>query len=294
MIVTDPLQKAAFDVTQTNLTSTPPHYLENFFNQPWVQQELGVPLNFTSASNPITNSFVAGTGDVVVGSLHTLEKVMDKGVNVAMIYGDRDYRCNCKSSTSLICTITDISGYGGENVSLTLDFPSSPAFRAAGYAPITTNSSYQGGFVRQHGSSLSFSRIFQAGHGVAAYQPETLSKIFERAMFGRDIATGDVDLDRNANYTTKGPHSVRDVKNEIPEEQESICHVRLAPITCTDEQMMALADGSAVVEDWVVVEPKGPGAKNGSEDAQVPQSAGSRYAALGQVLVPLVAMLTLI
>ncbi|KAF4982849.1 hypothetical protein FZEAL_1599 [Fusarium zealandicum] len=233
--------RSPFDVTHSNLTVFPPQYLENFFNQAWVQQELGVPLNFTLDWGAMAEVFFGETGDPMVGSLHPLERVLDGGVNVAMMYGDRDYRC---------------SWYGGENVSLALDFSSSEAFRAAGYESISTNSSYEGGFVREHGN-LSFSRVFQAGHGLAAYQPETLSKMFERAMFRRDIATGDIDLAENRTYSTAGPKSVADVKNKVPEAPENMCFVRLALQTCTDEQLEALAAGTAVVDDWIVVEPKG-------------------------------------
>jgi hypothetical protein len=139
---------------------------------------------------------------------------------------------------------------------LTLDFDSAESFRAAGYAPITTNSSYQGGLVRQHGA-LSFSRIFQAGHGVGGYQPETMSKLFERTMFGHDVATGEVALAANADYASEGPATIYDVTNEVPELEENICFVAEAPITCTDEQLEALLGGTAVIEDWVVVDPKG-------------------------------------
>ena len=61
-----------------------------------MQEELGVPLNFTSGFNQIAQVWFGETGDVMVGSLHTLEKVIDRGVNVAMMYGDRDYRCPCE------------------------------------------------------------------------------------------------------------------------------------------------------------------------------------------------------
>ncbi|KAM0546446.1 hypothetical protein ACHAPJ_010913 [Fusarium lateritium] len=230
----------AFDITHSNLTLFPPHYIDAFFNQRWVQEELGVPLNFTSGFNQIAQVWFGETGDVMVGSLHTLEKVIDRGVNVAMMYGDRDYRC---------------PWYGGENVSLTLDFPSAPAFRSSGYARIDTNCSYEGGFVREHGN-VSFSRIFQSGHGVAGYQPETIAAIFERVMFRRDVATGKKDLKKHKNYKTKGPKSVAGVKNKVPESPVNTCFVGLSN-SCTDEQLEALAKGTAVVEDWVVTEPKG-------------------------------------
>lgn len=83
-----------------------------------------------------------------------------------------------------------------------------------------------------------------------------MSKLFERAMFGRDVATGKINLAQNRNYSTTGPMSVADVKNRVTETVENMCFVRL-PESCTDEQLAALADGTAVVKDWIVVEPRG-------------------------------------
>ncbi|GKU20601.1 unnamed protein product [Fusarium langsethiae] len=229
-----------FDITHPNMTLFPPHHIDDFFNQRWVQQELGVPLNFTATFNNIAQNWLGVVGDPVIGSLHTLEKVIERGVNVAMVYGDRDYRC---------------PWYGGENVSLSLEFPSAPAFRSSGYASISTNCSYDGGFVREQGN-VSFSRILQSGHGVAAYQPETLSAIFERVMFRRDLATGKVDLKKHKDYKTKGPETVSAVKNKVPQSPANTCFLRLS-YSCTDEQLEALAKGTAVVKDWIVVEQKG-------------------------------------
>lgn len=56
-----------------------------------------------------------------------------------------------------------LPGLGGEAISLTADWPYAADFKQSGYAPITTNTSYTGGYVRQTGK-LSFSRVFQAGH----------------------------------------------------------------------------------------------------------------------------------
>ncbi|KAL6354101.1 hypothetical protein LRP88_12435 [Fusarium phalaenopsidis] len=232
--------RSPFDVTVSNVTVLPWHYMDNYLNQAWVQQELGVPLNFTTDWGLIAKVFLGETGDPMIGSFTTLEKVINRGVNVAIVYGDRDYRC---------------PWYGGENVSLALNFQDAEEFCSAGYEFITTNSSNKAGFVREHGN-LSFSRIFQAGHGVPAYQPEVMSKIFERAMFGRDIATGKINMAQNGNYSTAGPKSVADVKNKVMEALENMCFVRL-PESCTDEQLAALANGTAVVTDWIIVEPRG-------------------------------------
>lgn len=83
-----------------------------------------------------------------------------------------------------------------------------------------------------------------------------MSELFERVMFGRDVATGKINLAQNRNYITTGPKSVADVKNKVPEQLENMCFVRL-PESCTDEQLAALANGTAVVKDWIVVEPRG-------------------------------------
>ncbi|KAF6527310.1 hypothetical protein HZS61_010354 [Fusarium oxysporum f. sp. conglutinans] len=233
--------RSPFDITHSNTTLFPKPYIENFFNQPWVQRDLGVPLNFTTGVNNIGKVWLGQTGDIMIGSLHAVERVVERGVNVALIYADRDYRC---------------PWYGGENISLSLNFSSAEEFRSAGYTPIKTNCSYTAGFVREHGN-VSFSRIFESGHGVAGYQPEALSTIFNRVMSRRDLATGEVDLRKHTGYKTKGRKSVRSVRNKVPESPVNTCFVRDAPLSCTDEQLMALAVGKAKVENWVVVEPKG-------------------------------------
>ncbi|KAJ3535792.1 hypothetical protein NM208_g6987 [Fusarium decemcellulare] len=233
--------RAPFDITMNDFVKVPPMYELAFFNQRWVQEELGVPLNYTSSSNTIVAVFLTVTGDPMVGDISTLESVLSRGVNVAIASGDRDYRCNW---------------IGAENVSLAMNFPSSDSFRAAGYAPLTTNSSYQGGLVREHGN-LSFSRIFQAGHSVSAYQPETMYRVFERALSRRDVATGEILLSHNTSYATDGPLDVMDILNEVPQPEMSLCYLYGADISCTEEQLEALADGTAVVEDFVVVQPAG-------------------------------------
>jgi hypothetical protein len=67
-------------------------------NQEWVQKELGVPLNFSISSAAVTNEFFGVTGDPFRVTIDTINQVAKGGVKVALVYGDRDYRCNCKSS----------------------------------------------------------------------------------------------------------------------------------------------------------------------------------------------------
>lgn len=73
------------------------------------------------------------------------------------------------------------------------------------------------------------------------------------------MATDSVSLNETPDYRTEGPSSVFDVKNEVPVSPGSECFVLAFPLYafCTDEQLGALLDGSAVVESNVVVSPPG-------------------------------------
>ena len=98
--------------------SFPPKYAAGYLNTKEVQFDLGVPLNFSGLStavatgmfccSPMHNSSLfpliwetilafTQTGDFVIGkNLEILGKLLDKGVKVALVYGDSDYQCNCE------------------------------------------------------------------------------------------------------------------------------------------------------------------------------------------------------
>ena len=79
---------------------------------------------------------------------------------------------------------------------------SQPDFDKAGYVNVTTSDGVVHGQVKQSGA-FSFVRIYESGHEVPFYQPLISLEIFERAIAGRDIATGCVDVD--SGYMTLGP-----------------------------------------------------------------------------------------
>ncbi|EQK99793.1 carboxypeptidase S1 [Ophiocordyceps sinensis CO18] len=164
------------------------------------------------------------------GNVQRLAALLRKGVRLGLVYGDRDYVCNW---------------FGGEAVSL------------AGL--IVVNDSYIGGEVRQYGN-LSFSRIFQAGHAVAWYQPETAFQVFARILLGRSVSMGNkVDL---AKYNTSGTlNSTRTAK--APDPPKPMCFVRAMNMTCDADafELVRGGPGGGVVingvlyskaEDWVL------------------------------------------
>ena len=133
------IQRSNFYIAVT-IPDPCPLYLPvpTYLNQPWVQSALGVPLNYTSISNVIladysldfTNSNPRlGTGDGSRRSITELEYALAQDIKVAMVYGDRDYRCNW---------------LGGEATALTAKYSHSNKFRESGYERIRTNGTYEG------------------------------------------------------------------------------------------------------------------------------------------------------
>ncbi|KAJ5908407.1 hypothetical protein N7495_001089 [Penicillium taxi] len=230
-----------YDITHKNPDPFPPPYFLGFLNKNWVQSALGVPINYTESIDSVYKAFTS-TGDYprsdVHGYLHDLGYVLDSGIKVALVYGDRDYACNW---------------IGGEDVSLQVNYANADKFRAAGYAPLKTNSSYIGGQVRQHGN-FSYTRVYQAGHEVPAYQPQTAYEIFHRALFNRDLATGKVDTARNGSYSTTGPESTWDKKNEVFDSPVPVCYILSLEGTCTQDQIASVINNTAKVKDYLVLE----------------------------------------
>lgn len=237
------MQQNKFDIAAPNYPEAfPPKWAAGYFNDAEVQQALGVPLNWTGQSIPVAVGFNA-TGDFVLGNgLKKLRNLLDRGIKVSLVYGDRDYQCNW---------------LGGEAISLALG---STEFQKAGYADIETNSSYTGGLVRQYGN-LSFARVFQAGHEVPYYQPETAYKIFNRVMFNKDVATGEVYA---ANYSSRGPSSAWSASVLQLDEEPAQCYLWDVLETCTMAEAAILRSGSAIVKDFVLVGQIGGNGTNGT------------------------------
>ncbi|KAG5956268.1 hypothetical protein E4U57_002752 [Claviceps arundinis] len=209
----------------------------SYLNQEHILRAIGSPVNYTLASSVVTQAF-HDTGDQSRGgNIKRLAHILSRGVRIGLIYGDRDYICNW---------------YGGEAVSLAIANLTSPdyatKFPAAGYAPILVNDTYIGGLVRQYGN-LSFSRIYQAGHSVAWYQPETAFQVFARIMMGTSLSTGGhINLSL---YNTTGS-SVASHSDDLPAMPSTTCWVYNFASTCDDGAHGLVSEGAGVVINGVL------------------------------------------
>lgn len=116
---------------------------------------------------------------------------------MGLFYGDADYICNW---------------FGGEAVSLALNYTHSKDFAAAGYQAFNLNGQ-QYGEVREYGN-FSFTRIYEAGHEVPYYQPAASLAMFERMLSGVDIAEGTEKV--TAELASSGPANSTHTASFVP------------------------------------------------------------------------------
>ena len=228
--------RSAYDISQNVLNPFPDaHYLE-YLNTQAVQQAIGVPVNYTQDSMTVLGAFNA-TGDYARdGILADLASLLESGVRIGLIYGDRDYICNW---------------IGGEAISFAIAGAVQPQYApwySAGYTPIVVNETYVGGVVREFGN-LSFSRIYDAGHLVPAYQPETAFTVFTRIIEGVDVGLGiSVDL---STFGTEGDANATQT-NSAPPMQSPTCFIRAVNETCNTDQKNMLANDAGVIINGVL------------------------------------------
>lgn len=132
--------------------------LIEYLNQGEIQNAMGVSLNFTPGNNDVYYAFQQAGDMVYSAALLDLEDLLDKEVRIILYSGDADYICNW---------------FGGEAVSLAVNYTHAEAFRAAGYAPFLIDE-VEYGAVREQGN-FSFVRIYESGHQVPYFQRKSQS-----------------------------------------------------------------------------------------------------------------------
>jgi hypothetical protein len=227
--------RSVYDIRQNDPSPFPSQAYMEYLNTAQVQQSIGTPINYTDSSL-LVNAAFAGTGDMLRDNqLSALSGLLQRGVRVALLYGDADYIANW---------------LGGEAISLTLGsmLPTyATNFPTSGYADIVVNSSYVGGAVRQFGN-LSFARIYDSGHLIPAYQPETAFTVFTRIIQGTALSTGEaVDL---STYSTNGTQFSTKT-NKAGSSSNPVCWIRSAMTACTPDQRTSILGGQGVVINGV-------------------------------------------
>ena len=101
-----------------------------------------------------------------------------------------------------ILTLADYicNWFGGEALSLQLDYHNAKEFRSAGYVPFVVDGK-EYGEVRQYGN-FSFMRIYESGHEVPYYQPIAALEVFKRVLGNLVLSDGSKPV--TPDYETNG------------------------------------------------------------------------------------------
>jgi carboxypeptidase C (cathepsin A) len=267
--VIDPYEDAGrsiYDIAHLLPESFPPSTYLEYLNTASFQSAIGSPVNYTETNYQVVSAFTS-TGDYERESyIPDIANLLNAGVRVGLMYGDRDYICNW---------------LGGEALSLAVAAQTSSSyaslFPAAGYAPIIVNTTYIGGVVRQYGN-LSFSRIYDAGHSVPAYQPETAFQVFARIMTGTSVSTGEVI--NSSVFNTTGPLNAT-YTNTLPASPSATCWLRNIIDTCNDAQKSSIINNEGTIINGVLY----AASSDWSDPAATPTSSANNAGGTGSVTV---------
>jgi carboxypeptidase C (cathepsin A) len=244
-----------YDIRQKLRSPDPSAAYQEYLNDASVLSSIGARVNFTESNSYVLQGFY-DTGDLSRDdTIDELAGLIARGVRVAFIYGDADFICNWQGgqavSNALASALSNVSVEGSSNdqsAGTKLAASYAAGFSAAGYADIVVNNTYVGGNVKQFGN-LSFSRIYDAGHFVPYYQPETAFQVFARIIYGHDLSTGvAVDLSSfRSSGTSESAHT-----NTVPSSPPAqTCWVRSWNSSCSTEDTAAMLRGKGVVQHGI-------------------------------------------
>ncbi|KAH7262819.1 putative carboxypeptidase S1 [Fusarium tricinctum] len=122
-----------------------------------VRDAVGAMVNYRDTGNPMA---VLRSGDDAKSFLPELSRIVQDGVQVLIVAGDSDYVCNW---------------VGNKRVADAVEWSQQMTFSNQKLQPYTVNGKEKGSFKSM--GNLHFVRVFDAGHNVWWYQPETSLQI---------------------------------------------------------------------------------------------------------------------
>jgi hypothetical protein len=230
----NPDARAWLDIGHPAADPFPPPHMHGWLNDAETQAALGVPVNFSWVAPAVERAFLSTRDNLHGEFVAAIGDLLDRGVAVHLVYGDRDYAC---------------SWTGGEAAANKVPWRLQDEFVASGWDVIWAPPTGFAGVIKQVGK-FSFSRVFDAGHMMPAYVPEVAYHIFTRAMYGYDISSGTIPIDDG--FRVGFGEVNKDVPSTPPPLPKPRCYV-LYPTSCSEEQWEKVKDGTAkVVDYWVV------------------------------------------
>ncbi|RAK79377.1 putative carboxypeptidase S1 [Aspergillus fijiensis CBS 313.89] len=167
-LIDDPIMESGdwdvYDVREPSDDPYPPETYYYYLNNAAVQRAIGARQNYSECPDAPYYKFAA-TGDGTRSFLATLSDVVQTGINVLLWAGDADWICNW------------IGGFGVANA---VEFAGQMAFQNKTLQPYKVNGTEKGTFKTV--GNFTFLRVYEAGHEVPYYQPETALQVFSQII----------------------------------------------------------------------------------------------------------------
>ncbi|EPS31077.1 Carboxypeptidase S1 [Penicillium oxalicum] len=160
-----------YDIREPSNDPNPPSTYSSYLARSSVVKAIGAKSTYQECPNGAYNKF-ASTGDNPRSFLSTLSSVVQSGVNVIVWAGDTDWICNW------------VGNYGAANA---ISYSGHAEFSSKSLAPYTVNGVEKGQYKTVN--NLSFLRVYEAGHEVPYYQPETALQVFKQILQKKPISS---------------------------------------------------------------------------------------------------------
>ena len=160
-----------YDVREPSNDPYPPETYTSYLANPSVTSAIGAKATYTECPDAPYNKF-SSTGDDSRSFLSQLSDVVQSGIQVVIWAGDADWICNW---------------FGGQAVANAISYDGASTFDAKPLESYTVDGKQGGTF--KTGGTLSFLRVFGAGHEVPYYQPAVALQVFEQTMQKKVLAS---------------------------------------------------------------------------------------------------------
>ncbi|KAH6893355.1 Alpha/Beta hydrolase protein [Thelonectria olida] len=160
-----------YDVRLKEDDEVPPETYVDWITREDIMKKIGAQTRFAECDDTVYNNFV-DSGDDARNFAPVLEEVIQRNITTLLWAGDLDWICNVEG-------MLDATNH--------LDWAGRDEFVAKSFANYTVDGTVKG--VYKTVDNVSFMKVYEAGHELPYYQPETALQVFKQIMQGKPLTS---------------------------------------------------------------------------------------------------------